>query len=115
MSTATTLTPAFATGEPATHRGITVVPLYPVSEPVAAYITLAEAIALGLSVTEVDEDGVVGELLVANPTPHRVLIVAESLGRRESLLEMLRDHTIEPPSVATLAEFEKDRQRMGKP
>ena len=39
-------------------------------------------------------------------TPHRVLIVAESLGRRESLLEMLRDHKIEPPSVATLAEFE---------
>lgn len=74
MSTATTLTHAFATGEPATHRGITVVPLYPVSEPVAAFITLAEAIALGLSVTEVDEDGVVGELLVANPTPHRVLM-----------------------------------------
>ncbi len=39
-------------------------------------------------------------------TPHRVLIVAESLGRRESLLEMLRDHKIEPPSVTTLAEFE---------
>ena len=74
MSTATTFTHAFATGEPATYRGITVVPLYPVSEPVAAYITLAEAIALGLSVTEVDEDGVVGELLVANPTPHRVLM-----------------------------------------
>ena len=74
MSTATTFTHAFATGEPATYRGITVVPLYPVSEPVATYITLAEAIALGLSVTEVDEDGVVGELLVANPTPHRVLM-----------------------------------------
>ena len=74
MSTATTFTHAFATGEPATYRGITVVPLDPVSEPVAAYITLAEAIALGLSVTEVDEDGVVGELLVANPTPHRVLM-----------------------------------------
>lgn len=74
MSTTTTLTHAFATGEPATYRGITVVPLYPVSEPVAAYITLAEAIALGLSVTEVDEDGVVGELRVANPTPHRVLM-----------------------------------------
>jgi transcription-repair coupling factor (superfamily II helicase) len=39
-------------------------------------------------------------------TPHRVLIVAESAGRRESLLEMLRDHKIEPPSVATLADFE---------
>ena len=74
MSTATTRTHAFGAGEPVTHRGITVVPLYPVAEPVAAYITLAEAIALGLSITEVDEDGVVGELLVANPTPHRVLM-----------------------------------------
>ena len=39
-------------------------------------------------------------------TPHRVLIVAESDGRRESLLELLRDSRIEPPTVASLAEFE---------
>jgi transcription-repair coupling factor (superfamily II helicase) len=39
-------------------------------------------------------------------TPHRVLIVAESEGRRESLLELLRDSRIDPPAVATLAEFE---------
>ena len=38
-------------------------------------------------------------------TPHRVLIVAESEGRRESLLELLRDSRIDPPAVATLAEF----------
>ncbi|MBL8340544.1 MAG: transcription-repair coupling factor [Rubrivivax sp.] len=38
-------------------------------------------------------------------TPHRVLLVAESEGRRESLLELLRDHRIVVPSVATLAEF----------
>ncbi|MDP1899658.1 MAG: transcription-repair coupling factor [Rubrivivax sp.] len=38
-------------------------------------------------------------------TPHRVLLVAESEGRRESLLELLRDHHISVPSVATLAEF----------
>lgn len=38
-------------------------------------------------------------------SPHRTLIVAESQGRRESLLEMLRDHRIEPPSVAGLADF----------
>ncbi len=44
-------------------------------------------------------------------TPHRVLIVAESEGRRESLLELLRDHKIEPPSVATLAEFEAGDER----
>lgn len=39
-------------------------------------------------------------------TAHRVLILAESDGRRESLLELLRDNRIEPPTVATLAEFE---------
>jgi len=44
-------------------------------------------------------------------TPHRVLIVAESEGRRESLLELLRDSRIEPPSVATLAEFEAGSER----
>jgi transcription-repair coupling factor (superfamily II helicase) len=44
-------------------------------------------------------------------TPHRVLIVAESEGRRESLLELLRDSRIEPPSVATLAEFESGAER----
>ncbi|MEE9476704.1 MAG: transcription-repair coupling factor [Roseateles sp.] len=38
-------------------------------------------------------------------TPHRVLLVAESEGRRESLLEQLRDHKIDPPSVKDLAEF----------
>ncbi|HMN74461.1 MAG TPA: transcription-repair coupling factor [Burkholderiaceae bacterium] len=38
-------------------------------------------------------------------TRHRVLIVAESEGRRESLLELLRDSRIEPPSVASLAAF----------
>ncbi|HWI11174.1 MAG TPA: transcription-repair coupling factor, partial [Burkholderiaceae bacterium] len=39
-------------------------------------------------------------------TKYRVLIVAETEGRRESLLELLRDSKIEPPSVATLAEFQ---------
>ncbi len=38
-------------------------------------------------------------------TPHRVLLVAESDGRRENLLELLRDHRISVPSVDTLAEF----------
>jgi transcription-repair coupling factor (superfamily II helicase) len=38
-------------------------------------------------------------------TPYRVLLVADSEGRRETLLDMLRDHAIEPISVGTLAEF----------
>ncbi|MBI5268564.1 MAG: DEAD/DEAH box helicase, partial [Burkholderiales bacterium] len=45
-------------------------------------------------------------------TPHRVLLVAESEGRRESLLELLRDHQIDVPSVATLAEFEAGSEKV---
>jgi transcription-repair coupling factor (superfamily II helicase) len=44
-------------------------------------------------------------------TPHRVLIVAESEGRRESLLELLRDSRIEPPTAKSLAEFLADEER----
>ena len=44
-------------------------------------------------------------------TPHRVLIVAESEGRRESLLELFRDHKIDPPSVGSLAEFEASDEK----
>ena len=39
------------------------------------------------------------------------LIVAESDGRRESLLELLRDSRIEPPAVASLADFEAGDER----
>ncbi|RZT98193.1 transcription-repair coupling factor [Rivibacter subsaxonicus] len=35
----------------------------------------------------------------------RVLLVAESEGRRESLLELLREHRLEPPAVESLATF----------
>jgi transcription-repair coupling factor (superfamily II helicase) len=45
-------------------------------------------------------------------TSARVLLVAESEGRRESLLELLRDHRIDVPSVATLAEFEAGAEKV---
>jgi transcription-repair coupling factor (superfamily II helicase) len=45
-------------------------------------------------------------------TPARVLIAAESEGRRESLLDLLRDHKIAVPSVATLAEFEASDEKV---
>ncbi|WP_444718817.1 transcription-repair coupling factor [Paucibacter hankyongi] len=44
-------------------------------------------------------------------TPHRVLLLAESEGRRESLLELLRDNKIDPPSVGSLAEFEASPEK----
>ncbi|MDE2594792.1 MAG: transcription-repair coupling factor, partial [Burkholderiales bacterium] len=43
---------------------------------------------------------------------NRTLIVAESAGRRESLLELLRDHRIELPSIDSLQAFaDSDHQR----
>jgi transcription-repair coupling factor (superfamily II helicase) len=44
-------------------------------------------------------------------TPHRVLIVAESEGRRETLLELLRDSRIDPPAVASLTAFDSGSER----
>ncbi|MFN9744973.1 MAG: transcription-repair coupling factor [Betaproteobacteria bacterium] len=38
-------------------------------------------------------------------TPHRVLLLGESEGRRESLIELLRDHHLSVPAVDSLAEF----------
>ncbi len=45
-------------------------------------------------------------------TPHRVLLLAESEGRRESLLELLRDHRIDVPSVASLQEFQSGDEKV---
>ena len=44
------------------------------------------------------------ELHIAQ-TPARVLVVAESAGRRESLMELLRDHRIDLPSLDGLQPF----------
>lgn len=61
-------------GEAVEHRGIVVTPLFPTRDPVASYVTLDEAIARGLKITEVDEAGTVPELVVTNPLDERVLL-----------------------------------------
>ncbi|MBS0305874.1 MAG: transcription-repair coupling factor [Proteobacteria bacterium] len=45
-------------------------------------------------------------------TPARVLLLAESEGRRETVLELLREHRITVPSVDTLAEFLAGAQKV---
>ncbi len=45
-------------------------------------------------------------------TTHRVLLVAESEGRRESLIELLRDHHISVPSVDSLQAFLADDEKV---
>jgi transcription-repair coupling factor (superfamily II helicase) len=46
-------------------------------------------------------------------SPHRVLILAESAGRRESLLDFLRSSGVSPPSFDSLAEFVASDERLG--
>src|SRR5205823_2076431 len=54
--------------------GLTLVPFYAVSTPRANYVGLDEAIANGLTVTEIDEAGAVETLLVANPLGNAALL-----------------------------------------
>jgi len=61
-------------GEPITHRGITVVPLFPRRDPGADYTTLETAITRGFRVDETGEDGLVPELVVTNPLADQVLL-----------------------------------------
>lgn len=61
-------------GEPREHRGIVVTALFPRRTPVAAYLTLDEALPRGLRISEVSDDGSVPELAVDNPLDERVLL-----------------------------------------
>jgi len=61
-------------GEAVEHRGIVLAPLFPRRTPVAPYVTLDEACARGLRVTEVDAEGSVPELAVENPLAQPVLL-----------------------------------------
>jgi hypothetical protein len=61
-------------GEPAEHRGVVITPLFPRRDPVAPYLTLDEALARGLSITETSRSGSVPELAVANPLDDDVLL-----------------------------------------
>jgi transcription-repair coupling factor (superfamily II helicase) len=46
-------------------------------------------------------------------TPHRVLLLAESDGRRESLLDFIRASGLSPPAFDSLAEFEASDEKTG--
>jgi hypothetical protein len=64
----------FQLGEPVEHRGIVITPLFPQRDPVAAYITLDEALPRGLTITEMSDAGSVPELAVINPLDATVLL-----------------------------------------
>lgn len=61
-------------GDPVEHRGIVVTPLFPRRDPIAAYLTLDEALSFGLRISETSESGTVPELVVENPLDERVLL-----------------------------------------
>jgi transcription-repair coupling factor (superfamily II helicase) len=46
-------------------------------------------------------------------TAHRVLVLAESEGRRESLLDFLRASGVNPPAFDSLAEFQHSDEKLG--
>jgi len=46
-------------------------------------------------------------------TQHRVLLLAESDGRRESLLDFLRASSLIPPAFDSLAEFQSSEEKLG--
>ena len=54
----------FQVGDPVEHRGIVVAPLFPRRDPVAGYLTLDEALARGVKITETEVDWTVPELVV---------------------------------------------------
>lgn len=49
----------------------------------------------------------------ARNTAHRLLVLAESEGRRESLLDFLRASQLNPPSFASLEEFQASDEKLG--
>jgi hypothetical protein len=73
-------------GDPVAHRGVVIHPLFPRLQPRADYVTLDEALPLGLRVTEVSAAGSVPELLVANPLESSVLLYdgEELLGAKQN-------------------------------
>ena len=77
---------AFQLGEPVEHRGIVVTPLFPRRDPVAAYVTLDEALPRGLRITETSDEGSVPELFVENPLDTSVLLydVEELVGAKQN-------------------------------
>src|SRR5262245_59614070 len=64
----------FEPGEPTSFGGLALVPLYVASEPQLEYVGLDEAVARGLAVTEISDEGAVGTLIVTNPLDVNVLL-----------------------------------------
>ncbi len=70
-----TLLASMRTGDPKTHNGLGLWPVFADCRPEPAYLTLVEALALdGFKITEVSEGGSVPSLRVINETSQHVLL-----------------------------------------
>lgn len=74
----------------------------------AAFDTLPD-----LSVVRGAEDPLARFKQYAQASPHRVLVLAESAGRRESLLDFLRASHLTLPAFESLAEFQASGEKVG--
>jgi len=66
-----------------------------------------------IAVTRGAEDPLKNFKFHAQRTSHRILVLAESAGRRESLLDFLRASQLALPSFDTLAEFQASDEKFG--
>ena len=83
-------------GDPAAYRGVVITPLFPRRTPVAHYLTLGEALPLGLRVTEIDTDGSVPELGGGESACYRRLALRRrGTGRRKAEPDPQRDRARE--------------------
>src|SRR3954452_1964765 len=91
----------FVPGEPRSFAGLTIVPLFPARAPLVEYVGLDEAVARGLSVTEVGEEGVVELLAVSNPLDELVLLYEgeELVGAKQN--RILQWTALVPPRTKT--------------
>jgi transcription-repair coupling factor (superfamily II helicase) len=66
-----------------------------------------------MSVQRGAEDPLAGFKRHARNTAHRVLLLAESDGRRESLLDFLRASGVSPPAFESLEDFQTSPEKLG--
>lgn len=66
-----------------------------------------------MSVVRGAEDPLAAVKLHAALSQHRILVLAESDGRRESLLDFLRASGLNPPAFDSLSEFQGSEERIG--
>jgi hypothetical protein len=97
----------FELGEPRSFRGLTLIALFPTEPPELEYIGLDEAVARGLTISEVCAEGIVELLAVSNPLNANVLLYEgeELVGAKQNrILEQTipcprRLHTEDPRQV----------------